>query len=324
MENKIEVQFPLISVIVPVYNVENYIQQCLDSIVSQTYRNIEIIIVVDGSEDNSENICRNYLKLDDRITMIVQENQGLSAARNNGLKKAKGRYFAFVDSDDFIAENMIEALLTSIEENVSTISICGTTLVKPNGIYADPTLVKGKVKSTEIIELFFKQKQGLIHSAWGKLFSMKIKSDLQFPIGKLYEDQFVIYRIVSENVCSVTGDTTYYYRIREGSIITNKHNVNKKTLDMMESMKIVNGLVSSESNLKKALMLKIVNDSITIIKFCLVGDIYNEAYDYAISNINSANLKVLWEEGLDIFHIIQYLMIKYCTPLFKCIYIKYK
>ena len=113
-----------ISIIVPVYNVEKYLKTCLDSIINQTYQNLEIILVDDGSTDNSGEICEEYRKTDSRIILIHKENEGLSMARNFGLDIASGDYISFVDSDDFIARNMMEALYNRLLETQSDMAIC--------------------------------------------------------------------------------------------------------------------------------------------------------------------------------------------------------
>ena len=114
----------LISVIVPVYNVENYLKRCLDSIINQTYQNIEIILIDDGSTDNSGNLCEDYKKIDNRIKVVHKTNGGLSDARNTGIKKAKGKYITFVDSDDYVEYDYVEYLYNLIKKYDTNISFC--------------------------------------------------------------------------------------------------------------------------------------------------------------------------------------------------------
>lgn len=161
----------------------------------------------------------------------------------------------------------------------------------------------------------------MIHSAWGKLFKKNIKNQLIFPSGRLYEDQFVIYDVVKNNSCTVCNSTTYIYRIRENSIITSKSNIDKKTMDMMDSIKTVQAVLKDMCNLNNALRYKVINDSLQIIKYCLVGKTKNQAYEYAIQNIISSNIKDLKKYKMSLSHIVQILMIKYCMPLFKVVYI---
>lgn len=125
---------PLITVIVPVYNVEKYLRRCLDSIIRQTYQNLEILCIDDGSIDNSGEICEQYAARDARIKVIHQENQGLSTARNRGLDTATGEYIAFVDSDDYIAADVLEQLYQSAVSSDATCVICGYNCVDSMGV----------------------------------------------------------------------------------------------------------------------------------------------------------------------------------------------
>lgn len=324
INESIKENMPLISVIVPVYNVEKYIEECLISIKNQTYKNLEIIIVNDGSKDRSIEICKKIINKDKRFLIFNQDNQGLSAARNNGLALANGEYFTFVDSDDYLEINMIESLLESLKDSESEISLCPTTLVKSNGIFIEKPKINGYVPSETIIDMFFKQKNGMLHTAWGKLFKMDISEDVKFPVGRLYEDQFVIYNSVLKHKCSISSNTSYYYRIREGSIITNNNNVPKKTIDMMDSMKILQYLIKDYPRLKKSLDLKLVNDSIVLVKYNIIGKINNESYKYSMNIIRNTNIFSLYKEGMGISHLCQYILIKYFSSLFKAIYLKRK
>jgi glycosyltransferase involved in cell wall biosynthesis len=311
----------LVSIIVPVYNVENYVGECIESIKNQTYSNIEVIVVNDGSEDRSIEIINDMIRDDSRFTIINQKNQGLSVARNNGLKYAKGDYFFFVDSDDYIEKNCIEELLNLICKYDVNMCIAGTTLLVGDAPKRMIPNYSGQVDSEKIINDFIYGKNGMIHSAWGKLFKKNIKNQLIFPSGRLYEDQFVIYDVVKNNSCTVCNSTTYIYRIRENSIITSKSNIDKKTMDMMDSIKTVQAVLKDMCNLNNALRYKVINDSLQIIKYCLVGKTKNQAYEYAIQNIISSNIKDLKKYKMSLSHIVQILMIKYCMPLFKVVYI---
>ena len=122
----------LVSIIVPIFKVEKYLKRCIDSILNQTYRNIEIILIDDGSPDNCGKICDDYAKKDDRIKVIHKENKGVSQARNDGIKLSKGKYIAFVDSDDYVEKNFIEILYNNIIENDADISICNYFLENDN------------------------------------------------------------------------------------------------------------------------------------------------------------------------------------------------
>ena len=187
----------LISIIVPVYNVELYIEKCINSLINQSYKDIEIILVDDGSTDSSGDICDHFSSLDKRITVIHKKNGGLSDARNVALDVAKGKYVTFVDSDDYIKENYIEYLYYLLNKYNSDISICEFDYMNESGMRINHPLDNNK-------ELVFDQKKAMkkllgqklfTNSSSGKLFKMIHFSDIRYPYGKLYEDTLTIYKI---------------------------------------------------------------------------------------------------------------------------------
>ncbi len=207
----------LVSVIIPVYKVEQYLKNCVDSVRQQTYTNLEIILVDDGSPDRCPELCDEYAEKDKRIKVIHKENGGLSDARNVGLDNAKGDYVAFVDSDDLILPNMIETLLSLCEENSAEISMCQS--VKCGETDTLDTLAIQK-KSTEIQSYtgFEKMKAYLVDeiiepTTWKKLYSKGLFTHLRFPKGKIHEDTFTTYLLVDKaNKIVVTSDVGYVYR----------------------------------------------------------------------------------------------------------------
>ena len=146
----------LISVVVPVYNVEKYLKKSIESIINQTYKNLEIIIIDDGSSDDSYNVCKKYKEIDSRIILIHTENKGVSHARNLGLSKANGKYLIFIDSDDYIEDNMIEILYTNLKKTKSDLSICMYEIVKGDdeGNF-NPT---SDIKRSEMVALICRMK----------------------------------------------------------------------------------------------------------------------------------------------------------------------
>lgn len=313
-------EMPLVSVIVPVYNVEQYIEECIRSIQNQTYRNLEVIIVNDGTQDNSIKICEGCITGDERFRIIHEENSGLSAARNNGLSQAKGDYFFFIDSDDYIEENAIEELVKTIRETRTDICVLGTTLLINGKKKREVPEKSGVIDSEDLVDDFIRLKNGMIHSAWGKLYSSSIKAQVEFPVGRLYEDQFVTYNLVLTNSCSVTNQSTYIYRIREGSIITADSNIPKKTIDMMDSMKVVQDALKDRPRLQEAMYYKMLNDSLTIVKYCSVINLKNVAYEYAKQWISTFDYNKAKKYGISTSHIVQMEIVKYCYPIFKIIF----
>ncbi len=213
----------LISVIVPVYNVEEYIEECVSSILAQTYKNIEVILIDDGSKDNSGMLCEAYQIKDDRVKVIHKENGGLSDSRNTGIEVAKGDYLAFIDSDDYIPNNYLEELWKTIKETESDIAMCVITPFV-NKIEQCETAKKN-------IKIYLQKEaiEGMLCSrirptACNKLYKRQLFGTIRYPKGKTTEDVYVIVDILLQvTLVAETNRTTYFYRQRKGSIQTSKN-----------------------------------------------------------------------------------------------------
>lgn len=213
-----------LSVIVPVYNVENYLPKCLDSILNQSFRDFELLLINDGSTDKSGEICNSYQEKDERIRVVTQKNKGLSAARNAGIKLAKGTYLSFIDSDDWIDENMYLDMLEAADSHKDgyDIVICGHRVVSEQGDVLESNSVENmemdSVKATSLLledELF-------PSFAWNKLFKATLFSSIEFPVGKYYEDTACIYKVchIAKSVKNISG-IYYNYLRRSNSICLN-------------------------------------------------------------------------------------------------------
>lgn len=312
---------PLVSIILPVYNVEDYIEECLESLVNQTYKNIEIIIVNDGSKDGSVNTCKRYAEKDDRIVIITQENQGLSEARNNGLRYINGEYFTFVDSDDYLDLDLIHNMVHFAAHKKCDIVLCGTTYLFDTYERVSTPLKNEIVRSTDVIKMCFKQTNGIIHSAWGKLYHINLKEELVYPKGRLYEDQFVTYHVLLKHTCGLINKSTYHYRIRQGSIMTDTSNLDKKTIDFMDSIKTVKKLIWTECpELMDSFNYKLAIDSLALVKFNAANIDCNKSFDFAVNNMRSLDIKSLLKLHLGRVFTIECLIIKYFPSLFIKIY----
>ena len=210
----------LISVIVPVYNVEKYLERCIDSIIDQTYKNIEIIIVNDGSTDNCASIIKGLQEKDSRIKSYYQANAGLSAARNTGIENSSGDYYLFVDSDDYIHPQMVEILYKNLIDYEADLSVCDLHWIEEGKdaeeyVQNNPVVYSGKEVLRKLIG------DDLISVvAWNKLYKKEIFKDIRYPVGRLHEDEFVIHKILSKCNKSVYTDAKLYYYIkRKGSIV---------------------------------------------------------------------------------------------------------
>lgn len=212
---------PLISIIIPIYKVEPYLQRCLDSILNQTYSNLEIILVDDGSPDGCPQICDDYATKDNRIIVIHKKNGGLSDARNTGLDICKGDYISFVDSDDYVNEKYIEELFKiSIKENADIV-IAENIQTAPQ--QNSKHFIKAYSNKDALIHLFSNNHIAFIVS-WGKLYKKHLFSTLRFPIGKFHEDEFTTYILFYNSKKIVyTSEILYYYYQRAGSIVSTRH-----------------------------------------------------------------------------------------------------
>lgn len=208
---------PLLSVIVPVYKVEEYLPKCLDSICKQTYFNLEIILVDDGSPDSCGSICDEYAKSDPRIKVIHKTNGGISSARNAGINICVGEYIAFVDSDDWIEPDMYQKLMrAAVSENADMVA-CGVFIESSDGTsvlqYEPVTSNKGN-----ILKDFLNNRLGEV-SPWNKVYRSEYVKASPFVEGKDYEDILTIYRIVKDmDKAVVISDPLYHYLIRRSSI----------------------------------------------------------------------------------------------------------
>ena len=212
----------LISIVIPVYNVEKYLDRCLSSVTKQTYNNIEIILVDDGSKDNSGNLCEEWKKKDNRIVVAHKDNGGLSDARNYGIKIATGEYISFIDSDDFVDYRFIEILYDEIEKTGSLIAAVGLRE------YFEGDETDEDEYHPECTEIFNRENaircilrvEKLYDYAWNKLYKRELFDDVEYPFGRKMEDLGTTYKLfnkvsgVAYNPCRL-----YYYFQRDDSIL---------------------------------------------------------------------------------------------------------
>lgn len=211
---------PLVSVIIPVYKTERYLHRCIDSLVNQDYKNIEIILIDDGSPDHCGNICDEYAKKDKRIRVIHQENQGISAARNAGIKKSCGEYICFVDSDDYVDIHLLSTVIPQMIEKIADAAIFNAQIVHGN-IHGE--ILGWNIRSREIQNDQIKQYllQGYDSYVWRKIYKRNTWDNIIFPVGKKYEDLYIIaYLIKNINNIIAIPKTLYYYECEYHESIT--------------------------------------------------------------------------------------------------------
>ena len=231
----------LISVIVPIYNVENYLRQCLDSVLGQTFKNFEVLLVNDGSSDSSGDICREYVEKDSRFHYFEKENGGLSDARNYGIERAQGEYLTFIDSDDFVNEKHLENLFLASRLTNADITIGGFSRFE-NGTFwlyqdyfsSDSLVSFTSAQAIQHLDSMFDVPFLNFSTAWGKLFKRELFSELRFPYGKYAEDQFIIWKLYlkARSIYTFNVDS-YVYRINKNgmsSVFSLKH------LDYIEAL----------------------------------------------------------------------------------------
>ena len=215
---------PLISIIVPIYKVEKYLSVCVEKLIHQSYENLEIILVDDGSPDRCPEICDEYQKKDNRIKVIHKKNGGLSDARNAGLDIAQGEYVAFVDSDDYVDERYIDKLYDALNQSHASTAVCGLQIVDENNKVSEQ-ISATQNRECEIYtgrEIIKKGIQGEWHlvTAWGALYDMAIFKTLRFPCGRHYEDEYTFVPIFEHQKCVVCiQENMYYYLQRSDSIM---------------------------------------------------------------------------------------------------------
>ena len=213
-----------ISIIIPIYNVEKYLPACVESILQQTYKNLEIILVDDGSPDRCPVICDDLAQKDDRIRVIHQKNKGLSGARNTGIDNAQGDYLIFVDSDDTVEQTLVEELYTYAEKWNCAIVACGRNYIFEDGqivckIAHDESKVYGFEEAMQEMNSF----RLFDMSAWAKIYRRELFEDIRFPEGKLSEDYYIMYKLFDKaQTIGYVAKPLYNYLQRQSSISRNK------------------------------------------------------------------------------------------------------
>lgn len=219
----------LVSVIVPIYGVEQYLERCIKSIQNQTYNNLEILLVDDGSPDNCGEICDKYAEKDSRIRVIHKQNGGLSDARNAGIEVASGEYYFLLDSDDWIHNQTIEIMMRMITDNNCDLAICGYQYAYEGKEYADKKLnltdVLGQYKqvnSYRAQEIYFTNPDKRLEYtvAWNKIYHKDLFNNIRYPKGKVHEDEFTTFKLLHEagNI-GIIKEPLYYYFVRNDSIM---------------------------------------------------------------------------------------------------------
>lgn len=234
-----------ISVIIPVYNVKPYLQMCADSVFAQTFRNLEIIFVDDGSTDGSGELCDELAKGDPRVRVIHQENGGLSAARNTGIEASTGSYIYFLDSDDAISPVTIVHLWTACVRTRADVAVGDFMRFTDLEVPKDRGQFTSEAVSTEEVLRRMLMHEGFGHQAWGKLFKRSLWEEFRFPEGLLYEDYAIIYDVMmGAQKAAVVKDALYYYRLQESSIMHSR--IGERNLSLLDTSERVTKMLSEQ------------------------------------------------------------------------------
>lgn len=271
-----------ISIIVPIYNVEKYLAECVDSILKQSYPDFELILVDDGSTDSSGSMCEEYSKKDSRIRVLHKENGGLSDARNYGLDSMEGEYVIFIDSDDVVAEDYVKTLNDMIEKNNADLSSVGSSQFYDGDELPVPTTEEAHVidKKEALKSLLIKQHFGV--SACAKMYKKELFDDIRFPKGYLYEDLYTTPYVVQKCAKIVYSDGyQYYYRIRRTSI--SHRPLTEKDFTVLEGQKkLYNFTLEHYPDLKTEAASRFADDLIMVLFQRLV---YQKGYSKEISKL---------------------------------------
>ena len=301
----------MISVIVPVYNVEPFLKKCVDSIINQTYRNIEIILIDDGSPDTCGQICDEYAKTDSRFTVIHQENQGLAETRNIGIEHALSPYIMFVDSDDWVTADFCEQAYQLIVQRDVDIVFFGFTKLKNGKVMKNPFPNKpeGYKTKKEAIELILSNSGNFV---WNKIYRKELFEGIRYPKGRFYEDVAVTHKLVLKATkIWYSHKRMYYYRYREGSIVTTRSQKRKDDAFEM-TMEQIKTLRSIEE------MRTIANEMVLVLYFSYCISYEKDTSDerYCLTEKTIMALKPNIPQFFSRKQKIALILFWYCRPLF--------
>lgn len=315
---------PLVSIIMPVYNVEELLNKSIDSIINQTYKNLEIILVDDGSTDTSGNICDLYEKKDDRVKVIHKENGGQALARNIALDIAKGDYYYFIDSDDEAKLNAIEELLNLAMENNADIVIADVDIVDENGNILNDgkgqyNILNNKIFTAEEAAYVFADKDW---GPWNKLYAKHVHNDVRFPSGKIHEDEAIMFDLFkNSNRILYTSKHLYSYLQRLGS--TTKSGYSLKKYDWFEvwkrNIEVVNENfpIAKNKTISKFVVASIYNLDNLIVFGYDQKSIYN-----ILNELKKYKYTILFNSSVSKNYKLRVLIAMFSLTLYKLIYIE--
>ncbi|MCC4346850.1 glycosyltransferase family 2 protein [Limosilactobacillus reuteri] len=314
-----------VSIIVPIYNVQNWLQRCLNSILKQSFIDFEVLLIDDGSSDGSDIICKRFVKIDQRFKYFRKENGGLSDARNYGIENASGSYLIFIDSDDYIDGDFVRKLYSEIINTNAEVAICGFYRVKENGEKIDEIKLQNVknniITGKEAIKISFddKNKGWALACAWNKIYKRELFDSIRFEKGRYYEDGLIFpFLFINLKRVTIIHTPLYYYVQRNNSIMHSEINIKKLTDDNYSMLKWIKFLRKYDSSLYEMAISKYKN---WIVNKCIVNkklisdnnlsNYFQEQYRICVRKSQVKNVKSLTKD------LIGYIDINLLGILFK-------
>lgn len=316
----------LISVVVPVFNVEKFLNRCVNSILNQTYKNLQVILVDDGSTDSSGKICDTF-KSDRRVEVIHKNNGGLSSARNAALPYIKGKYVTFIDSDDWVDPDFIQILYSNAIKYNSEISVGGYYIALDNG---KATSYFGKDNSCEIMDSEEALGSFLLHdgmgvTVWGKLYKTTLWNNVRCPEGKLHEDQYTTYKLLDlANTIVFDKRPLYYYYQRSNSIGHSKFT--RRSYDLYNGIhEEYNFIVKKYPNIKNKAKIERDIWEVVFVNMMIRANRCNMNILYRVrKHIKDDTTIILRSRNLSKIRKVELLLLSFNLKIYKLIYLKFK
>jgi len=302
-----------ISIIVIIYKVDRFLEQCLRSVMNQTYDNLEIICVVGKGDTKCEEICDRLSKEDSRIIVIKEEPKGTAAARNTGLEAASGDYIGFVDGDDYVDPDMFEVLINAADKHDADISVVGKYLAYENMIEGEKDNQEYVLNTSQAFETILYQDGFFLH-IWDKIYKKEIFEDIRFPLGKLVEDRQIATKLIGKaNKIVYNSASKYYFRVSEDSGSRIEENLR---LSLKADYEICEEISKDYPELKDAINFFLVNENMSVLQNSMIFGSYSRSHDkeyldYIIKNEKAIRNDSHFSRGLK----AKILMCKYCPWL---------
>lgn len=315
---------PLISIVLPIYNVEKYLPICMDSLERQTYRNLEIIMVNDGSKDNCFNMCNMYGNKNPKVIVYHKENGGLSDARNYGIERAHGKYITFIDPDDYVDTDYVEYLYHLLVKYNTKLSICQHRIVYNNGKIKElGSLGNEIIGAKECINRMLYH-DVIDTSAWAKLYSLELFKDIKYPKGKIFEDIATTYRLMMlcDNI-ACGYESKYSYVFHNNSIINSKFKLNKLNLiEMTDNMG--RNVVNRFPELSDAVLRRRVYSRISTLNHMLKTNEYPEIRKRIVTFIKVYRCNILKDAKAPIRDKAALIILTISFRLYRMCWLKYQ